>query len=81
MLSFDVPLNSGDLKLISGYLNYNYDELCDCDFTGADLVEYQSNEQYEQISQEIRFTSAEDLILALVISMEIILKMYLWTSS
>jgi len=65
MLSFDVPLKSGDLKLISGYLNYNYDELCDCDFTGADLVEYQSNEQYEQLSQEIRFTSAEDLILPL----------------
>lgn len=57
-LSFDIPLEMGDLKLISGYLNYNYDELCDCDFTAADLIEYESNEQYEQSSQEIRYTSS-----------------------
>ncbi|MAV76257.1 MAG: hypothetical protein CL691_06520 [Cellvibrionales bacterium] len=57
-LNIDIPLEEGDLKLITGYLDYNYDELCDCDFTGADLIEYESNESYEQFSQEIRYTSS-----------------------
>ena len=57
-LSIDLPLKHGDLKFISGYLDYGYDELCDCDFTAADLIEYQSNEAYEQFSQEIRYTSS-----------------------
>lgn len=57
-VNVDLPLQNGDLKLITGYLNYSYQDLCDCDFTGADLIEYQSNEQYEQISQEIRYTSS-----------------------
>jgi iron complex outermembrane recepter protein len=57
-LNVDLPLEYGDLKFISGYLNYGYDELCDCDFTAADLIEYQSNEAYEQFSQEIRYTSS-----------------------
>jgi len=56
-LSTDLPLEKGDLKLITGYLNYSYQDLCDCDFTGADLIEYQSDEKYKQISQEIRYTS------------------------
>jgi len=56
-VNVDVPLEKGDLKLITGYLDYSYQDLCDCDFTGADLIEYQSDEQYEQISQEIRYTS------------------------
>ena len=55
--STDLPLEKGDLKLLTGYLNYSYQDLCDCDFTGADLIEYQSDEQYKQISQEIRYTS------------------------
>jgi outer membrane receptor protein involved in Fe transport len=56
-VNVDIPLEKGDLKLITGYLDYSYQDLCDCDFTGADLIEYQSDEQYEQISQEIRYTS------------------------
>ena len=66
-LNIDIRFGLGIFKLISGYLDYNYDELCDCDFTAADLVEYQSNEQYEQISQEIRFSSETDGFLEYIV--------------
>lgn len=56
----NIPFEAGELKFITAYLDYNYDEVCDCDFTGAELLLYQSNEQYEQFSQEVRFTSQGD---------------------
>jgi outer membrane receptor protein involved in Fe transport len=49
--------NGSELTFITGYLAYEYDELCDCDFTGADIFNLQSQEDYSQYSQEIRFTS------------------------
>ncbi|CAH0991620.1 Vitamin B12 transporter BtuB [Sinobacterium norvegicum] len=52
--SFD---NDSQLTFITGYLAYDYDELCDCDFTGANIFNLQSQEDYSQLSQEIRFTS------------------------
>lgn len=54
----DIPLGNGDLKSITAYLEYSYEDLCDCDFTAAQLIEYESNEEYDQISQEFRYTSA-----------------------
>lgn len=56
-LNLNIPLDIGDLKFTTGQLNYEYEESCDCDFTGAELIQYESSEGYEQFSQEIRFTS------------------------
>ncbi|WP_101759549.1 TonB-dependent receptor [Oceanicoccus sp. KOV_DT_Chl] len=50
-------LGEGTLTFITGLLEYEYDEVCDCDFTGATIFSLRSQEEYEQISQEIRFTS------------------------
>jgi outer membrane receptor protein involved in Fe transport len=49
--------NGSELTFITGYLAYKYDELCDCDFTGGNIFNLQSEEDYSQLSQEIRFTS------------------------
>ena len=42
---------------ITGYLTYDYNELCDCDFTGAEIFSVESDEEYRQFSQELRLTS------------------------
>lgn len=51
----------GDLTLtsVTGYNSYSYEELCDCDFTGAPGFNILSNENYRQTSQEIRLASPE----------------------
>ena len=51
----------GDLKLtsVTGYNAYNYEELCDCDFTGSPIFNILSNEDYKQTSQELRLASSE----------------------
>ena len=43
---------------ITSYMAYQYDEECDCDFTGAPLFQVVMEEQYEQFSQEFRWISA-----------------------
>lgn len=49
----------GDLTLtsITGYSAYKYDELCDCDFTGANVFNAFFSEDYDQFSQEFRLSS------------------------
>lgn len=49
---------------VSGYNNYSYQELCDCDFTGASGFNILSDEDYRQLSQEIRVASAEHQTIA-----------------
>lgn len=56
-LTFDYMIGDYTLTAITGYLSYDYDELCDCDFTGAPLFTVNSDEEYDQFSQEIRITS------------------------
>jgi outer membrane receptor protein involved in Fe transport len=51
-------LGENTLTFITGFLQYEYDELCDCDFTGANVFLLRSEEEYEQFSQEVRFASA-----------------------
>lgn len=45
------------MTLVTGSLKFNYSEICDCDFTAADIIELNLAEDYEQFSQEIRFAS------------------------
>lgn len=49
--------NGYSVNSIIGYLDYDYEEWCDCDFTGAQLVPLVSAEEYDQQSLEIRLVS------------------------
>lgn len=59
-ISLTVDYDIGDIQLtsITSSLKYDYSELCDCDFTSADVFFVESDEDYEQFSQEFRLTSA-----------------------
>ena len=52
--------NDHTITGVTGYLSFDYSELCDCDFLPAEILELELNEDYEQISQEIRITSPQD---------------------
>ncbi|MBM4355777.1 MAG: TonB-dependent receptor [Deltaproteobacteria bacterium] len=43
-----------------GYLEYDYTEDCDCDFTGSNMFQLTSEEDYSQYSIELRLTSPQD---------------------
>ena len=49
----------GDFVLtsITGYAHYDYDDVCDCDFSAMPLVQINGDEEYDQYSQELRLTS------------------------
>ena len=49
----------GDYTLTSttAYVGYEYEELCDCDFSSANVFFVRSDEEYSQFSQEFRVTS------------------------
>ena len=57
VLTLDWGLGDYTLESITAYSNFEYDEFCDCDFTGADVFGAALQETYEQISQEIRLSS------------------------
>lgn len=42
---------------ITGFMAYDYDDLCDCDFTGAEGFKVSLVEDYSQFSQEFRWIS------------------------
>jgi iron complex outermembrane recepter protein len=51
-------LDSGyELSGTMSYLEYQYDELCDCDFSALELINYYTAEDFEQKSFEFRFSS------------------------
>lgn len=56
----EYALGDYTLTAVTGWLDFNYDEACDCDFTGAEILDLDLNEDYEQISQEIRISSPLD---------------------
>jgi len=57
-LNVDYALGESTLTFITGFLHYEFDELCDCDFTGAPVFSVPFEEEYDQYSQEIRWVSA-----------------------
>ena len=57
VLTIDWDLGEHDLESITAYSNFEYDEFCDCDFTGAVVFGAALQETFEQISQELRLTS------------------------
>jgi iron complex outermembrane receptor protein len=56
-LRIDYELPGVTLTSLTGYLRFQYDEHCDCDFTPANIFDLHIQEKYEQISQEFRITS------------------------
>ncbi|MEM8936655.1 MAG: TonB-dependent receptor [Pseudomonadota bacterium] len=46
-----------EVRSTTAYQNFEYDELCDCDFTGASIFNAAIQEEYEQWSSELRVTS------------------------
>ncbi len=59
-LSIERELGEFTVTSITGYNAYTYEELCDCDFTGASGFNILSNEEYSQVSEELRIASPED---------------------
>ena len=45
------------LTMITGFVEYDFQELCDCDYSPATIFEVRLEEDYEQFSQEIRLAS------------------------
>ncbi len=56
-LTLDYDMNGYTLTSITGNVKYNFDELCDCDYTPSNIFEVTLGEDYEQFSQEIRLSS------------------------
>ena len=52
--------NGHQLTFISGFMAYEFEELCDCDFTGARVFDVLLEEDYKQYSQEFRWVSPVD---------------------
>jgi len=48
------------LTAITGWMDYDFTEICDCDYTGAPVFNVLLDEGYEQFSQEVRLVSPGD---------------------
>lgn len=57
VLNIDWQLGDHTLTAISGYSRYDFDEICDCDFTGGVVFDGPLSEKFDQFSQEIRLAS------------------------
>jgi outer membrane receptor protein involved in Fe transport len=57
VLTADWDTSIGTVTSISGLSKFKYDELCDCDITGAVAFNIGLKEDYEQFSQELRLAS------------------------
>lgn len=47
------------LQALSAWVEYDFDDLCDCDTTPADIFSSRLSEDYRQFSQEIRVSSLQ----------------------
>lgn len=57
ILDLDWAIGDYDLESITAVSDFEYDELCDCDFTGSNIFFAALQESYSQFSQEIRLSS------------------------
>lgn len=56
-LRLEGKLGAIDVTGVTAWLEYDTDELCDCDQLGLDVLSITQSEDYQQFSQELRFTS------------------------
>ncbi len=59
-VTFDWDLEGLTLTSTTAYVDYEFSENCDCDFTGAAIFDAAGQEEYRQFSQEFRFVSDID---------------------
>jgi len=57
-LTMEYDLGNSTLTSITGFSSYEFNEICDCDFTGGNVFLVFQEEEFDQFSQEIRLTSA-----------------------
>lgn len=53
-------MDSGELTSILSYSEYDFQRLCDCDFSLLDLIRFDDGEEFDQTSFEIRYASDND---------------------
>ncbi|MBN4075475.1 TonB-dependent receptor [Gammaproteobacteria bacterium AH-315-E17] len=58
-LNIEYDLNGNTLTLVSGLVQYDFTERCDCDYTPSSVFEVGLQEDYDQFSQEIRLSSPQ----------------------
>ncbi len=56
-ITVDYAIGDYTLTSITGYNAYEYEEHCDCDFIDAKIFDVDTQEDFEQYSQELRITS------------------------
>ncbi len=56
-LNIEFMLGEHTLTLLTGYAQYDYEDVCDCDFSALPFIQVDAEEDYEQFSQEIRIAS------------------------
>jgi outer membrane receptor protein involved in Fe transport len=56
-LTIDYAMGEHTLTSVTGYVSYEFDEHCDCDFSSASVLSVPLDEDYDQFSQELRLTS------------------------
>jgi len=55
--TLNYALGANTLTAVTGWMEYDFTEICDCDYTGAPVFNVLLDEGYEQFSQEIRLAS------------------------
>jgi outer membrane receptor protein involved in Fe transport len=58
-LTLDWRVGDNTVTSITGLSTYSFEELCDCDFTAANIFNVGSSEDFDQLSQEFRFASPQ----------------------
>ncbi len=58
VFTLDWELENSTFRSVTGISNYSFNDLCDCDFTGANIFSVDLSEDYDQFSQEFRLTSS-----------------------
>jgi len=56
-LTVDYQIGDYTLTSVTGYVSYDFKDNCDCDYTPAELFVLPLEEEYSQLSQEVRLTS------------------------
>lgn len=57
LLDVDYEMGDHTLTSVTGYLQYEFDQDCDCDFNSATIFNALQDEEFNQFSQELRLTS------------------------
>ena len=58
--TLDYAIGDHTLTATAAHLDYNFVENCDCDFTGANMFQLESTEDFQQNSVELRWASPQE---------------------